>query len=1006
MYLNCHTYYSLRYGTFSPRALVERAARWGVETLALTDINNTSGAYAFMQLCQAYGIHPIVGIDFRGAQGQRKFIGLAQNAEGFRELNELLTTYLRNDLRIPDEAPVLYNSWVIYPRLHKPIESFRYFELLGIRPEHVARLYGHELLEHQHKLVVWQPVTFADDKSYRLHQLLQAIDQNVVLSRLSAKKCARKTARLLAPDDLLYFYRNYPKIVQQTREVIASCELKLTTGLQINRQTFTRHKADDYDLLQKLARQGAERRYANTGEMVPKRVQERLEKELHVIRDQDFCAYFLINWDIVRYAASRGYRHVGRGSGANSLVAYCIGLTDVDPIELDLYFERFINPYRSTPPDFDIDFSWDERDEVIDYIFQRYGKQYTAMLATYSTFKGRAIIRELGKVFGLPKGEIDQIIREPQAREKHHELVEQIFYYGRMLEGFPNHLSIHAGGVLISERPLAYHTALRWMPKGIPVTHFDMHHAEAMGFHKYDILSQRGLGHIKEAVSLIRQNRGVAVDIDNLPKIKQDEKVKALLRSGQCMGCFYIESPAMRNLLTKLSCDNYVHLVAASSIIRPGVAKSGMMQEYIKRFHAPDSFSYLHPVFKEQLGETFGVMVYQEDVMKIVHHFAGLDLDESDVLRRVMSGKKAQGDTLDRLRKKYWTNCRARGYDDELIQEVWRQVESFSGYSFCKAHSASFAVESFQSLYLKAYYPVEFMVAVINNFGGFYASEYYFHEASMAGANIHPPCVNHSHLLTSVVDEDIYIGFTHLHQLERKVANHIVAARRLAGPFQSLADFVHRVDISTAQIEILIRIGAFRFTGKNKYQLMWEKNAVFSREDSWHGTLPLFSEKTEDFELPKLQEGPFDQAFDEWELLGFSLRSPFELTEREEGYDCITAAYLAKNRGLVVRIMGYYVCKKEVRTVRGQRMAFGTWLDREGSFFDTTHFSYALQQAPFRGKGVYKIEGKVVESFGCYSLEVLKMHRVPFRKDERYGDCSAELNKSANSSPNSNTNSL
>lgn len=984
MYLNCHTYYSLRYGTFSPSALVERAAAWGVETLALTDVNNTSCAIEFVQLCRARGIRPILGIDFRDAEGQRKFIGLAQNAEGFRELNELLTAYLRNGTRIPDDAPVLYNSWVVYPRLHKPITSFRYFERLGVRPEHVARLYGHDLLAHQHQLVIWQPVTFADDKHYRLHQLLQAIDQNVVLSRLSAKKCAKKTDRLLAPKDLRYFYQNHPQIIQNTKELIATCTVDLPTGLDINRQTFTKSKADDYDLLEKLAGRGALRRYAPPDDRIPQRVRERLEKELRVIRDQDFCAYFLINWDIVRYAQSIGYRHVGRGSGANSLVAYCIGLTDVDPIELDLYFERFINPYRASPPDFDIDFSWDERDEVIDYIFQRYGKQYTAMLATYSTFKGRAIIRELGKVFGLPKGEMDKIIRQPGAKEKHHELAERIFYYGRMLEGFPNHLSIHAGGVLISERPLAYHTALRWMPKGIPVTHFDMHHAETLGFHKYDILSQRGLGHIKEAVKLIRQNRGAAIDVDDLPTIKRDEKVKSLLRSGQCMGCFYIESPAMRGLLTKLACDNYVHLVAASSIIRPGVAKSGLMREYIKRFHAPDSFQYLHKVFAEQLGETFGVMVYQEDVMKIVHHFAGLDLDESDVLRRVMSGKKAKGDTLDRLRKKYWRNCRARGYDDRLIEEVWRQVESFSGYSFCKAHSASFAVESFQSLYLKAYYPLEFMVAVINNFGGFYASEYYFHEAKMAGAFLHPPCVNHSHFLTNIEGVDIYLGFTHLHQLERKVADRIVAARRLAGPFKHLADFVERVDISAEQLDILIRIGAFRFTGRNKYQLMWEKNAVFKQGEAWHGTLPLFEERTEQFTLPNLREGPFDQAFDELELLGFSLRSPFELLQREEGYDCIMATYLPRHHGLVVRIMGYYVCKKAVRTVKGKRMAFGTWLDREGHFFDTTHFSYSLLQAPFRGKGVYKIEGKVVEEFGFYSLEVLKMTRIPFRNDERY----------------------
>jgi DNA-directed DNA polymerase III PolC len=553
---------------------------------------------------------------------------------------------------------------------------------------------------------------------------------------------------------------------------------------------------------------------------------DRVKRELKVIEKMHFAPYFLITWDIIRYARSAGFFHMGRGSGANSIVAYCLGITDVDPLELDLYFERFINPYRSSPPDFDIDFSWDERDDVTDYIFKRYGRDYTALLATYNTFKGRSIIRELGKVFGLPKDDIDRIVHEPLAAEKHHPYAKHIFHFGKQLDGLPNYLSIHAGGILISEKPLYAHTALQMMPKGFPVTHFDMHHAEDLGYHKYDVLSQRGLGHIKEAVDIIRVNRGVSVDIHDIPRIKADETVKAQLRSGRCIGCFYIESPAMRGLLTKLRCDNYVHLVAASSIIRPGVAQSGMMREYIHRYHHPHDFTYIHPVFAEHLGETFGVMVYQEDVMKIVHHFAGLDLDESDVLRRVMTGKKKSSTDFARLRQKYFDNCQSRGYPEELTQEVWRQIESFSGYSFCKAHSASYAVESFQSLWLKAYYPMEFMVAVINNFGGFYSTEFYVHEARMQGARIHPPCVNRSQLLTSIQGEDVYLGFIHLQGFERQLALDLLTERKRGGPFRDLGDFCRRLSPDATQVDLLIRISAFRFTGQSKYELMWERGAV------------------------------------------------------------------------------------------------------------------------------------------------------------------------------------
>jgi len=991
MYLNCHSYYSLRYGTLSPSELVDRAKRWGLQALALTDINSSSCAHEFIRACEKVGIKPILGIDFRDAEQQCLYVGIAQNLEGWYELNAFLSAHRMDGQDLPMRAPAFRQCWVIYPRLAKPITEFRDNEFLGIRPQHVTRLFRHELLQYQHKLLAWQPVTFVDEAGYELHQLLRAIDRNTVLSKLTPRDRASARDKLLPPEAFRALYQLYPTLLQNTERLLAEAHIELPVGLQNNRQTFTGSKEGDYKLLEKLASRGCQERYGSDN----KKARERTERELQVIRRQDFCSYFLITWDIVRYAHSAGYHHVGRGSGANSIVAYCLHITDVDPLELDLYFERFINPYRSSPPDFDIDFSWDERDDVTDYIFKRYGRDHTALLATYSTFQGRAIIRELGKVYGLPKYEIDKIIADPEAAMREEgSVAARISYYGQRMEGFPNHLSIHAGGIIIGEQPLYYHGSLQMMPKGFPIIQFDMHHAEDMGFHKFDVLSQRGLGHIKDAVDLIKQNQGRAVDIHEVDRIKQDERVRAQLRSGQCMGCFYIESPAMRGLLSKLRCDNYVHLVAASSIIRPGVAKSGMMKEYIRRFHHPGSYDPIHSVFEEQLGETFGVMVYQEDVMKIVHHFAGLDLDESDVLRRIMTGKRFKGDTMQRLREKYFDNCAARGYPQHLSEEVWRQIESFSGYSFCKAHSASFAVESFQSLYLKAYYPLEFMVAVINNFGGFYKTEYYFHEARMNGAHIHPPCVNHSRYLTHIEGQDVYIGFIHLHQMERRMAHRIVQERALHGPFRDLADFINRVPIRSEQLDILIRIGAFRFTQRNKYELIWEKNGLFHPREKWDGRQSLFADtdlrdSTECFTLPQLQEGPYDQAFDEIELLGFPLCSPFDLLDDPEGIqraDSIRAADLDYHRDRRVTILGYYVCKKDVRTVKGKMMAFGTWLDVQGQFFDTVHFPPNLQEMPFRGKGIYRIEGRVTEDFGFYSIEVIRLQLLPMVKDGRYGE--------------------
>jgi DNA polymerase-3 subunit alpha len=977
MFLNSHSYYSLKYGTLSPKQLVAKAAQKGIKTLVLTDINNTSCSFQFITACKAHGIRPILGIEFRNKQ-EFLFVAIAKNEEGWFELCNHLTKYSMEDAELPRDAPDFKNCFVIYRKIPKNINQLLPHEYLGVRPEEVNHLFSSYLKQHKEKLVAFSPITFADKDGYNTHKLLRCIDLNKVLSKMEARDYAKASEVLYEPSYLENIYSQYPEILANTKHIVDSCSINMEYSPGHNRRTFTCSKSDDITLLTKLAISGCTRRFGEN-----KKAMERTLKELKVIEKMDFAAYFLVTWDVVRYAHSVGYHHVGRGSGANSIVAYNLDITDVDPLELDLYFERFINPYRSSPPDFDIDFSWNERDDVTDYIFKRYGHEHTALLATYNTFKGKSIVRELGKVFGLPKADIDTIINHPTDTERHHPFAKHIFKYGKNIENFPNYLSIHAGGILISEKPLNYHTALLMMPKGFPVVHFDMYGAEDLGFHKYDILSQRGLGHIRDAVDLVKINQGKAIDVHNVAAIKVDPVVRAKLKSGQCIGCFYIESPAMRGLLTKLKCDNYIHLVAASSIIRPGVAKSGMMREYIQRFHDPDSYTYLHPVFEEHLGETYGVMVYQEDVMKIVHHFAGLDLDESDILRRIMTGKKKNSDTFSQLQKKYFNNCKERGYTDELAMEVWRQIESFSGYSFCKAHSASFAAESFQSLYLKTYFPLEFMTAVINNFGGFYSTELYVHEARMAGATIEAPCINQSTYLTNIQGTTIYIGLIHIAELERKVAYSIVKERNKNGDFRSLKDFINRMDTSRDQIEILIRIGAFRFTGMNKYALMWEKNALYNPMVKQAQYASLFEMEEEEYDLPILQEGNHDQAFDEIELLGFPLCSPFELVAKK--YKCeILAKDLTKAIGSTKIMIGYYVTRKHVTTVNGKHMNFGTWLDEEGQFFDTTHFPPSLAKYPFLGRGVYIMKGKIVEDFGFPSMEVTAMEKLPYVKDDRW----------------------
>jgi DNA-directed DNA polymerase III PolC len=959
--------------------VVGEAARHGISALALTDINNTMGVMDFVKACGGKDIKPIAGIEFRN-DNRYIYTALARNNEGFFELNDFLTDVNKKKVPPPPAPPLFSNAYIVYPFGSRKPSQLLDNEFIGIRPHETTKLISSDFRHRQSKLLVWQPVSFENREDYKIHRHLRAIDNNILLSQLSAVHLAAENEIMQPPDQLLSFFRQYPEIIRNTEKLMDDCYIEFDFGTIKNRQTFTGNRYDDKLLLEKLTCDGMMYRYGKNNPEATRRVRH----ELEIIDRLGFSSYFLITWDIIRYSMSRGFYHVGRGSGANSVVAYCLRITDVDPIELSLYFERFINPRRSSPPDFDIDYSWKERDEVLDYIFKRYSERYTALLGTVTTFRDRSIVRELGKVYGLPKQEIDQLVQYPREMLNKDHITEQIFHVGHKIMDFPNQRSIHAGGVLISEKPITWYTALDMPPKGMQTTQWDMYVAEEIGFEKLDILSQRGIGHIKECVDIIYENKGTKIDVHQVEKFKADQKTCNQLRRGETNGCFYIESPAMRGLLKKLRCDDYITLVAASSIIRPGVAKSGMMREYVWRFHHPGQFEYIHPVMEQQLKETFGVMVYQEDVIKVCHHFAGLDLADADVLRRAMSGKFRSRHEFDRIAGKYFENCRAKGYPDEIANEVWRQIESFSGYSFSKAHSASYAVESFQSLYLKAHFPLEFMVAVINNFGGFYRTWVYVNEARRCGAKIHLPCINRSSYKTRICGNAIFLGLVHIANLETASAHEVIREREQNGEYKSLENFVRRVHTGLEQLIILIRTGAFRFTGKTKNILLWEAHMLLGQNTAPVSGNTLFRQPEKKFHLPRLEQSRLEDTYDEIEFLGFPVSmSAFDLLKNSFRGE-IMAEDMLKNKGKKVRMVGNLVTIKNVKTVNREWMHFGAFLDAKGEFFDTVHFPRSLKDYPFRGYGVYLILGKIEVEMGFPSLTVEKMAKLPVKQDPRY----------------------
>lgn len=948
-----HSYNSLCYGTMSIQELVGRAAALGHHALPLTDINTTMGAADFVVECGRKGVRPVMGVEVRNGNELLYWL-LARNNAGFAEINRFLTQHNLNKQPYPVVAPEWENTYVLYPFGKREPLQLRENEFLGVRFSQLTKLYNCHSFE---KLAALQPAIFAEADDFKVHQYLRAIDENVLISRLNPVACAAPDEILLPIEQLKRTFALYPQLIENADRLLDNCEINLDDSPK-SKRCFTDNVYDDQELLRKLAFDGMVYRYGKTN----KTAYRRIEKELEIIEKMGFCAYFLIAWDIVHFAIKQGFYHVGRGSGANSVVAYCLKITDVDPIELDLYFERFLNPKRSSPPDFDLDFSWKERDQVIEHIFKRYGSDHVALLGATVTFQEDSISREMGKVLGLPKGEVG--------------LMERI-------RDFPRQRSIHAGGVLITEESITNYAALDLPPKGFPTTQYDMYSADKLGFVKIDVLSQRGIAHIRDAVELVEHNHGVRIDIHQVEALKQDELVKKQLLKAETCGCFYIESPAMRGLLRKLKCSDYKTLVAASSIIRPGVARSGMMREYIQRFHHPDTVDYKHPVLKELLAETYGVMIYQEDVLKVGHYFAGLDLAEADVLRRMMGHKMRDKFEFEQVTMRFFDNCKARGYPDGLVRELWRQIESFSGYSFSKAHSASYAVESYQSLYLKSHYPLEFQVAVINNFGGFYQTWFYFNEARRMGAKIHLPCVNRSGYLTTLSGKTVFMGFIHLQGIEHQFVERFIAEREAHGPFADLDDFVARVPFRIEQLVLLIRGGAFGFMGKPKAELLWLAyldKSQSKEKAAWNDKgVSCFKFENQRFEFPEFETNPLRNAYDEIELYGFPITmSWFDLLETKFRGE-LMACQMMQFVGRRFRMLGKLVAIKYIRTCKGDPMALGTFVDATGEAFDTVHFPQVFESYPFQGDGVYLLLGVVTEEFGQPSLQVEKMAKMPYK---------------------------
>ena len=1029
MLYHCHSYFSLRYGLMSPEDII----RWAQSqsdllqqpvSVLLADINNVSGVTNFLKEAQHHpNVHARVGVEVRNGD-ETLYLLMAESHQGFAAVNRFLSEHQLAQLPYPINPPVMPEVCCIYPYYKvsalKPRDLSR-GAMVGVTQRDIRKLSLSAWKQHPERLLAYHRATLRHAEDLKTHTLLRCIAHNCLISKLKPLATAFAHELLIPLSELYRSFESYPQLLHQAHALVERSAWTFPFHIPQNKKTYTGDADEDFRMMRELALDGLKYRYPKYTYTVT----QRLEKELKSIYELGFTAYFLINWDICRFAREKGFFYVGRGSGANSVVAYCLRITDVDPIDLDLYFERFINPFRSSPPDFDLDFSWQDRDTVTAYILHKYGPTNAALLATYNTFQNNAVVRELGKVYGLPKSEIDALLERPSyyspknfeafapnkndvystpgmghrprnrqlgaaafndyegETEDKESLYRELLLHAHKIHDLPNYRSLHVGGILISEVSIYHFSALDLPPKGFPSVQFSMLEAEDLGLAKFDILSQRGLGHIKDAVIYIKQNQGIEVDAHQIQHFKDDPKIARMIAHGNTMGCFYVESPAMRQLLRKLRCKDYLTLVAASSVIRPGVARSGMMRTFIERHIDPEKRKEAHPTMQQIMPETYGIMVYQEDVIRVAHEFAGLGLAESDILRRGMSGKFRSRAEFEKVQQQFFSQAQEKKHPKALIEEVWHQIESFAGYSFAKGHSASYAVESYQSLHLKAYYPLEFYTAVINNFGGFYKTEFYVHAARMCGAQIEGPCVQNSSSLTHIIGRTIWLGLGLVQSLEARLIARISAAR-VEKPYEDLFDFKLRCDPGLEQLKILILVGALRFTGKSRKALLWEAHTLYGEKTQATHNVPLFTEKPKAVKLPPLEDDPLEIAIDERELLGFSLCSPFELVE----WDAIPAStvrskHLFSLLGKSVYLEGQLVTVKPTRTAGGKEMNFGTWLDRDGYFFDTVHFPPVVAKFPFKGRGIYRVWGTVVHDFGVLAVEIVKMEKMPLRKDPR-----------------------
>ena len=970
--------YSFLYGVRKHTELLEKAASFGVKIVSICDLNNLYGVHTFLEEARGRGIKPIIGCALTiGNSISPSVYCFVEKREGFSRLCELLT--LRNkDSEKFNPVPLLREQSVglvlasYDENVLKSLTGYVKHLYAAITPTDIGAV-GYSR-KFNVPLAFIDNSVFFDKEDFNVHRVLCAIKLLKTIGNLGKEDTADKMRVLLSSKELHRKLVSLPEAFRGTEEIAKVCTYNDLFGGWI----FPGYETGELSTTDELRRrvyEGNADRYGELGDMEIGRI----EYELSVIEDKGFSPYFLVIDDIVKMAS----RTCGRGSGAASIVSYGLGITNVDPLRHDLYFERFLNPSRPDPPDLDIDFAWDERDKLIKAVIEKFGADHCARVANHNFFRYRSALRETAKAYGFGDAEITGIERRLfQKSDKSvavDPLWQEIFLIAKKIDGLPHGLSMHCGGIVITPDPICHYVPVEKSAEGYPLLAWEKEGTEEAGFVKIDLLGNRSLAVIRDAIKNL-EDQGIFINTNTWRPVDDKPTIDVLSR-GDSIGVFYIESPAMRQLQRKTNAGDFEHIVIHSSIIRPAANK--FINEYVRRLKG-GKWQPLHPRLEKILNETYGILCYQEDVSKTAVALAGFNEADADKLRKVIA-KKMGGAKLAVYQNQFSEGCRKNGVKDETIQKIWEMMLSFDGYSFCKPHSASYAMVSFQSAYLRVHHPAEFIAAVLSNQGGFYRPHAYIAEVRRMRLFTVGPDVNMSKWKYYGKGNEVVIGLMAIKGLSVSGVNKILEEREKNGNFKSLDDFSRRVSLNRDDIIALCPAGVFDSISDGMPRQLQARRllaANYGRPKGGQEELftadvhPVYEYKRKTVIAPQEKKVKLsdDDLWGEYRALGF-LRNLHPLALWKDDVKAVKnrvkALHIGDYMGQNVRMIGWPVTQKDVFTKDGLSMCFLS-LEDETALYETVVFPQVydrfnkllFDQMPLL------VYGRVVNDEGAISVEI------------------------------------